>query len=155
MYFSEWLEEKNSVTNQEQLSAERHQSEKEVNPDLSLQIQRQCFAVSAASSAKIHSTNTSVEELTGGSIREIKAEEASCFLNQEKKTPKQSESDSCKDVSSKLDNSSCSGKPASLALASKWASDDSDLNNFIMMRSKHTVTRRKEKYDVDRSEKGM
>ncbi|NXD92550.1 SHOC1 protein, partial [Chaetorhynchus papuensis] len=134
------------------LSAERHQSEK-VNPDLPLQTQRQYFAVSAAPSAKIHSTNTSVEDHTGGDIRKIKTEEAICFLNQEKKTPKPSESDMCKDVSSKLDNSSCSGKPASLALASKWANDDSDLNNFIMIRSKHTVTQREEKYYVDRPEK--
>ncbi|XP_068031731.1 protein shortage in chiasmata 1 ortholog isoform X3 [Anomalospiza imberbis] len=148
-----WLEEKNSVTNQELLSAERHQLEKVVNPDLSLQIQRQNFAMSAPSSAKIHSTNTFVEELTGGSISKIKTEEAICLLNQEKKTSKPSESDSCKDMSSKLDNSSCSGKPASLALASKWANYDSDLNNFIMMRSKYTVTQRKEKYYVDRPEK--
>ncbi|NXE36298.1 SHOC1 protein, partial [Ptilorrhoa leucosticta] len=135
------------------LSAERHQSEKVVNPDLSLQTQRQYFAMSAASSVEIHSTNTSVEDLTGGRIRKIKTEEAVCFLNQEKKTPKPSESDSSKDVSSKLDNSSCSGKPTSLALASKWANDDSDLNNFIMMRSKHTVTQREEKYYVGRPEK--
>ncbi|OWK57268.1 Uncharacterized protein C9orf84, partial [Lonchura striata] len=147
-----WLEEKNSVTNQELLSAERHQSEK---VDLSLQIQRQNFAMSAPPSAKIHSTNTSVEELTGGSISKIKTEEAICFLNQEKKTLKLSESDSCTVVSSKLDNSSCSGKPASLVLASKWANDDSDLNNFIMMRSKYTVTQREEKYYVDRPEKGQ
>ncbi|XP_063279298.1 protein shortage in chiasmata 1 ortholog [Prinia subflava] len=148
-----WLEEKNSVTNQELLSAERHQSEKVVNPDLSLQIQRQHFAMSTASSAKIHSTSTSVEELSGGSIRKSKTEEAISFLNQEKKTPKPSESDSCKDMSSKLDNSSCSGKPASLALASGWANDDSDLNNFIMMRSKHRSTQKEEKYCVDRPEK--
>nr|XP_030113537.1 protein shortage in chiasmata 1 ortholog [Taeniopygia guttata] len=145
-----WLEEKKSVTNQELLSAEKHQSEK---VDLSLQIQRQNFAMSALPSAKIHSTNTSVEELTGGSISKIKTEEAICFLNQEKKTPKLSESDSCTVVSFKLDNSSCSGKPASLVLASKWANDDSDLNNFIMMRSKYTVTQREEKYYVDRPEK--
>ncbi|NXO45015.1 SHOC1 protein, partial [Locustella ochotensis] len=134
------------------LSAERHQSEKVVNPVLSLQIQRQYFATSTVSSAKIHSTNTSVEELSERIIRKIKTEEAICFLNQEKKTPKPSESD-CKDISSKLDNSSCSGKPASLALASKWASDDSDLNNFIMMRSKHTVTQNQERYYVERPEK--
>ncbi|NXC58547.1 SHOC1 protein, partial [Aleadryas rufinucha] len=132
------------------LSAETHQSEKVFNPDLSLQTQRQYFAISGVSSAKIHSTNTCVGDITGGSIRKIKTEEAICFLNQEKKKPKPSESDSCKDVSSKLDNSSCNGKPASLALASKWANDDSDLNNFIMMRSKHTVTQREEKYYVDR-----
>ncbi|NXM57750.1 SHOC1 protein, partial [Illadopsis cleaveri] len=135
------------------LSAERHQSEKIVNSDLSLQIQRQYFTMSTASSAKIHSTNTSVEELSGGSIRKTKTKEAICFLNQENKTPKQSESDGCKDVSSKLDNSSCSGKPASFGLASKWANDDSDLNNFIMIRSKHTVTQREEKNYVDRPEK--
>ncbi|NXD04979.1 SHOC1 protein, partial [Certhia familiaris] len=134
-------------------SAERHQSEKVVNPDLSVQIQRQYFAMNAASSAKIHSTNTSVEGLTGGSITKITTEEAICFLNQEKKTPKPSESDSCKDVFSKLNDSSGTGKPVSLALASKWANDDSDLNNFIMMRSKHTVTQREEKYYVDRPEK--
>ncbi|RLV97036.1 hypothetical protein DV515_00012188 [Chloebia gouldiae] len=148
-----WLEEKNSVTNQELLSAERHQSEKVVNRDLSLQIQSQNFATSAPPSAKLHSTNTSVEELSGGSISKMKTEEAICFLNQEKKTPKPSELDSSTDVSSKLDNSSCSGKPASLALASKWANDDSDLNSFIMMRSKYTVTQREEKYYVDRPEK--
>ncbi|KAI1239784.1 hypothetical protein IHE44_0011216, partial [Lamprotornis superbus] len=147
-----WLEEKNSVTNQELLSAERHQSEKVVNPDLSLKIQRQYFDTSTASSAKIHSANTSVEELTGGSLRKIKTEEAIHFFNQGKETPKPSESDSCKGVSSKLDNSSCSGKPASLA--SKWANDDSDLNNFIMMRSRHTVIQREEKYYIDRPEKG-
>lgn len=154
MCFPGWLEEKNSVTNQELLSAERHQSEKVVNPDLSVQIQRQYFAMSTASSAKIHSTHTSVEESSGGSVRKIKTEGA-IFLNQEKKTPKPSESDSSKDVSSKLDNSSCSGKPPSVALASKSANDDSDLNNFIMMRSKHTVTQREEKHYVDRPEKGM
>ncbi|XP_058280101.1 protein shortage in chiasmata 1 ortholog [Hirundo rustica] len=148
-----WLEEKNSMTNQELLSAERHHSEKVINPDLSQKIARQYFAMGTATSAKIHSTNTSVEELSGGSIRKIKTEEAICFLNQEKKIPKPSELDSCKDVSSKLENSSCSGKPASLALASRWANDDSDLNNFIMMRYKHTVTQREENYYVDRSEK--
>ncbi|NWT84465.1 SHOC1 protein, partial [Lanius ludovicianus] len=136
-----------------QLETERHQSEKVVNPDLTLHTQRQYSAVSAASSTKIHCTNTSVEDHTGGSINKIKTEEGTCFINQEKKTPKPFESDSCKDVSSKLDNSSCSGNPASLALASKWASDDSDLNNFIMMRSKHTVTQREERYYVDRPEK--
>ncbi|NWY92682.1 SHOC1 protein, partial [Loxia curvirostra] len=137
------------------LSAARHQSEKVVNPDLSLQIQRQNFSMSAPSPAKIHSTSTSVAELTGGSISKIKTEEAICFLNQGKKTPQPSESDSCKDVSSKLDKSSCGGKPASLTLASKWASDDSDLNNFIMMRSKYTVTQREEKYYGDRPGKEL
>ncbi|XP_027765438.1 protein shortage in chiasmata 1 ortholog isoform X6 [Empidonax traillii] len=146
-----WLEE-NSVTNQELLPAERHQVDKVVNPDLSLQTQRQYFGLpmSAASSPKIHSTNTSGGELTGGINRKIKAEEAICFLNQEKKTPKSSESVSCKGVSSNVDSSCCSEKPGSLALATKWDNDDSDLNNFIMMRSKHTLRQREEKNYVDR-----
>ncbi|NXM03343.1 SHOC1 protein, partial [Tyrannus savana] len=136
------------------LSAERHQLDKVVNPDLSLQSQRQYFGLpmSAASSPKIHSTNTSRGELTGGINRKIKAEEAICFSNQEKKTPKPSESVSCKAVSSKVDSSCCSEKPGSLALATKW-DDDSDLNNFIMMRSKHTLRQREEKNYVDRPEK--
>ncbi|XP_051645230.1 protein shortage in chiasmata 1 ortholog isoform X8 [Manacus candei] len=150
-----WLEE-NSVINQELLSAERHQMDKVVNPDLSLQTQRQYFAlpVRAVSSAEIHSTNTSGGELTGGNNRKIKVEEEICFLNQEKKTPKPSESVSCKGVSSKVHSSSCSEKPASFALATKWDNDDSDLNNFIMMRSKHTLRQREEKNYVDRPEKG-
>ncbi|KAJ7414717.1 hypothetical protein BTVI_40391 [Pitangus sulphuratus] len=149
-----WLEE-NSVTNQELLSAERHQLDKVVNPDLSLQTQRQYFGLpmSAASSPKICSTNTSGGELTGEINRRIKAEEAICFLNQEKKTPKPSESVSCKGVSSKVDSSCCGEKPGSLALAAKWDNDDSDLNNFIMMRSKHTLRQREEKNYVDRPEK--
>ncbi|XP_027508398.1 protein shortage in chiasmata 1 ortholog isoform X2 [Corapipo altera] len=149
-----WLEE-NSVINQELLSAERHQMDKVVNPDLSLQTQRQYFALpmSAVSSAEIHSTNTSGGELTGGNNRKIKVEEEIRFLNQEKKTPKPSESVSCKGVSSKVHSSSCSEKPASFALATKWDNDDSDLNNFIMMRSKHTLRQREEKNYVDRPEK--
>ncbi|NWU85226.1 SHOC1 protein, partial [Onychorhynchus coronatus] len=135
------------------LSAERHQPDKVVNLDLSLQTQRQYFAlpVSAVSSAKIHSTDTSEGELTGGINRKIKVEEAICFLKQEKKTPKLSESVSYEVVSSKVDCSSCSEKPASLA--TKWDNDDSDLNNFIMMRSKHTLRQREEKNYVDRPEK--
>ncbi|XP_032532185.1 protein shortage in chiasmata 1 ortholog isoform X9 [Chiroxiphia lanceolata] len=150
-----WLEE-NSVISQELLSAERHQMDKVVNPDLSLQTQRQYFALpmSAVSSAEVHSTNTSGGELTGGNNRKIKVEEEICFLNQEKKTPKPSESVSCKGVSSKVHSSSCSEKPASFALATKWDNDDSDLNNFIMMRSKHTLRQREEKNYVDRLEKG-
>ncbi|XP_032532182.1 protein shortage in chiasmata 1 ortholog isoform X6 [Chiroxiphia lanceolata] len=149
-----WLEE-NSVISQELLSAERHQMDKVVNPDLSLQTQRQYFALpmSAVSSAEVHSTNTSGGELTGGNNRKIKVEEEICFLNQEKKTPKPSESVSCKGVSSKVHSSSCSEKPASFALATKWDNDDSDLNNFIMMRSKHTLRQREEKNYVDRLEK--
>ncbi|XP_017671971.1 PREDICTED: uncharacterized protein C9orf84 homolog isoform X9 [Lepidothrix coronata] len=151
---SEWLEE-NSVINQELLSAERHQMDKVVNPDLSLQTQRQYFALPmrAVSSAEIHSSDTSGGELTGGNNRKIEVEEEICFLNQEKKTPKPSESVSCKGVSSKVHSSSCIEKPASSALATKWDNDDSDLNNFIMMRSKHTLRQREEKNYVDRPEK--
>ncbi|XP_009068746.1 PREDICTED: uncharacterized protein C9orf84 homolog, partial [Acanthisitta chloris] len=150
-----WLEDTNFMTEEELLSAQRHQLDKGISPDLSLQAQGQHFTlpVSGASSAKIHSPNTSVEELTGGSIRKLKVEEAIGFLNQEKKTPKSSESVSCKDVSSELDNSSCSPKPALLALGAKWNNDDSDLNNFIMMRSKHTLTQNDEKNYVDSPEK--
>ncbi|NWS15037.1 SHOC1 protein, partial [Pachyramphus minor] len=135
------------------LSAERHQQDKVVNPDLSLQAQCQYFALpmSAVSSAKIHSTTTSGGELTGRINRKIKVEEAVYFLNQEKKTPKPSESVTCRGVSSKVHSSSCSEKPASLP--TKWDNDDSDLNNFIMMRSKHTLRQGEEKNYVDRPEK--
>ncbi|NXN59434.1 SHOC1 protein, partial [Rynchops niger] len=130
---------------------ERHQSDKLMNHYMSPQTQRQYFAlhVSAASFAKTDSTNTSVEELTGESIKKNKVEEANYFLNQEKKTPKSSESVSCKYVSSKQDNSSSSQTPASFALATKWDDDDSDLSNFIMLRSKHTLTQKEEENDVD------
>ncbi|XP_064294842.1 protein shortage in chiasmata 1 ortholog [Phalacrocorax carbo] len=150
-----WLEEKNSLTNQELPSAERHQTDKVINLYTSPQTQRQYSALhmSAASSAKIHSTNTSVEDLTGGTIKKNKVEEEIYCLNQEEKTPKSSESVSCKDVSSKQDNSSSSQKPASFTLATKWDNDDSDLSNFIMLRSKHTLTQREEKNYVDSPEK--
>ncbi|XP_074669737.1 protein shortage in chiasmata 1 ortholog [Strix aluco] len=150
-----WLEDKNSVTNQELLAAEKHQSNKVINLYMSPQIQKQYFAlhVSAASSAKIHSTNTPVEELTEGSIKKNKVEEAIYFLNQGKKPPQSSESVSCKDVSSKGDDSSNSQKPASSALATNWDNDDSDLSNFIMLRSKYTLTQREENSGVDSPEK--
>ncbi|XP_064903155.1 protein shortage in chiasmata 1 ortholog [Columba livia] len=149
-----WLED-NSVTNQELLSAERHQSDKPVNLHMSPRNQRQYFAMhmNAASSAKIHSTNTPVEELTRRSIKQNKVEEAIYFLNQEKKSPKSSESVSCKDLSSRQDNLSSSQKPASSSLATKWDNDDSDLSNFIMLRSKHTLTQGEENNDVDSPEK--
>ncbi|NWU54346.1 SHOC1 protein, partial [Dromas ardeola] len=129
---------------------ERHQSDKLINLYMSPQTQRQYFALhmSAASSARTHSTNTSMGELTARSIKKNNVEEANYFINQEKKTPKSPESVSCKDVSSKQDNSSSSQKPASFALATKW-DDDSDLSNFIMLRSKHTLTQREEENDVD------
>nr|XP_009942703.1 PREDICTED: uncharacterized protein C9orf84 homolog [Opisthocomus hoazin] len=148
-------EEKNSMTNQELPSAERHQLEKVINLHMSPQTQKQCFAphISAPSSAKIHSMNASVEELTGGSIKKNKLEEAIYFLNQEKQTPKSSESVSCKDVSFKQDNSSSNQKPSSFALAAKWDNNDSDLSNFITLRSKHTLTQREQRNDVDSPEK--
>ncbi|NXE82852.1 SHOC1 protein, partial [Cochlearius cochlearius] len=131
----------------------KHRSDKVINLNTSPQTQ---FALnmSAASSAKTHSTNTSVEELTGGSIKKSKIEKAIYLLDQDKKTPKSSESVSCNDVSSKQDNSSSSQKPESFALATKW-DDDSDLSNFIMLRSKHTLTQGEEKNDVDSPAKGM
>ncbi|NXN74817.1 SHOC1 protein, partial [Himantopus himantopus] len=129
----------------------KHESDKVINLHTSPETQRQYLAMhmSAASSTKIHSTNTSVEVLTGESIKKNNKEEAIYFLNQEKKPPKSSESVSCKDVSSKKDNTSSGEKPASFALATKWDNDDSDLSNFIMLRSKHTLTQREEKNDVD------
>ncbi|XP_074876937.1 protein shortage in chiasmata 1 ortholog [Buteo buteo] len=150
-----WLEEKNSLTNQDLLSAEKHQSDKVINLYMSPQTQSQYSALhmSPASSAKIHNKNTSVEELTGGSIKKNKVEEAIYFLNQEEKTPKSSESISCKDVSSKQDNSSSGQKSASFALATKWYNDDSDLSNFIMLRSKCTLIQREEKNYVGSPEK--
>ncbi|XP_008934853.1 PREDICTED: uncharacterized protein C9orf84 homolog, partial [Merops nubicus] len=150
-----WLEEKNSMTHQERLSAEKHQLDKVINLCTSPENQKQRFAphVSAASSAKIHSTNTAVEQLTTGSIKSSKVEESIYFFNQEEKTYKSSESVSCKDVSSRQDNSCSSQKPASFEFATKWDNDDSDLNNFIMLRSNHTLIQRKEKNDVARPEK--
>ncbi|NXI37969.1 SHOC1 protein, partial [Galbula dea] len=141
------LEDDNSVTNQELLSAERPQSDKVINLYMPQHPQRQPFTLSmmsVASSPKIHSTNISLEELTGGSIKKNTGEEAICFLNQEKKTPKSSESVSCEDVSSQQDNSSTSQKPTSSALATKWDKDDFDLSNFITLRSKCTLSQREE-----------
>ncbi|XP_061224807.1 protein shortage in chiasmata 1 ortholog isoform X2 [Neopsephotus bourkii] len=149
-----WLEEMNSMTSQELLSAEKHQSDKAINLCMSTQTQKQHFAVcmGAASPAKIPSMNTSVEELTGRSIKKNKVEEEIYIVNQEKKTPKSSESITSKDVSSEEDNSSSSEKPASFALVTKWDTD-SDLSNFIMLRSKRMLTPREEKNDVDSPEK--
>ncbi|NXI63275.1 SHOC1 protein, partial [Anseranas semipalmata] len=150
-----WLEEKNSMTNQELLSAERHQLDQVTNLCMSPQTKRQYFAlpINAASSVKIDSTTTSVEEVNGGSIQKSQVEETIYFLNQGKKTPKSPESVSCRDVSFKQDNSSEVQKPASFTLATKWDNDDSDLSNFIMLRSKHTITQREENNDIDSPEK--
>lgn len=145
------------MTNQELLSAEKNQSEKVINLHMSPQMQRQHFALpmSAASSAKIDSTNTFVEELTGESIKKNKVEEAIYSLHQEKKNARISESVSSKDVSSKQDSPDCSQKSVSFALATKQDNDYSDLSSFIMLRSKHTLTPKEEKGYVDRPEKGM
>lgn len=145
------------MTNQELLSAEKNQSEKVINLHVSPQTPRQHFALrmSATSSAKIDSTNTSVEELTGENIKNNKEEEAIYSLNQENKSPRISEPVSSKDVSSKQDSLDSSQKPALFALATKWDNNDSDLSSFIMLRSKRTLTQRKEKSYVDRPEKGM
>ncbi|NXE11060.1 SHOC1 protein, partial [Lophotis ruficrista] len=133
----------------------KSQSEKVINPYLSPQSQRQYFAppMSAASPAKIHNANTSMEELTGGRVKKNTKEEAIYFLSQEKKIPKSPASVSSKDVSSEQESSSSNQKPASFALATKWDNDDSDLSNFIMLRSKHTLTPREGKNDVDSPEK--
>ncbi|KAM4638749.1 protein shortage in chiasmata 1 ortholog [Amazona ochrocephala] len=50
------------------------------------------------------------------------------------------------------DNLSRSEKPASFAVVTKW-DNDSDLSNFIMLRSKRMLTRREEKNDADSPEK--
>uniref|UniRef100_A0A493T1S5 Shortage in chiasmata 1 n=2 Tax=Anas platyrhynchos TaxID=8839 RepID=A0A493T1S5_ANAPP len=139
-----WLEEKNSMTNQELFSAKRHQLDQVTNGTL---------PINAASSVKIDSTSTSVEEFDGGSIQKSKVEEKIYFLNQGKKTFKSLEAVSPEDVSFKEDNSSEAQKPASFPQATKWDNDDSDLSNFIMLRSKHTITQREEENDVDSPEK--
>ncbi|NXU57247.1 SHOC1 protein, partial [Turnix velox] len=146
------LEKKDSITNQELFSDERHQSDKLINPYMTPQTERQYFEqhMDAASSAKNHSTHTTVEELTEGSIKKNEAEDEICFLNQEKKSPESYESVNSY-VSSKQDNSSSSQKPASLA--TKWDGDDSDLSNFIILRSKHALTPKEEKNYVDNPEK--
>ncbi|XP_061875324.1 protein shortage in chiasmata 1 ortholog [Colius striatus] len=151
-----WLEEKNSLTNQELLSAERHQSDKVINLNMSLQTQRQYFPlnVSAESSAKTHSKSISVGELTGGNVKKNEVEDTSYFLNQEKKNPKSLESVNCK-VFSKPDNSSSFQNFETFALAKKWDNDDSDLSNFIMLRSKHTLNQNEEKKAIASPEKAL
>uniref|UniRef100_A0A8C3CBS5 Shortage in chiasmata 1 n=1 Tax=Cairina moschata TaxID=8855 RepID=A0A8C3CBS5_CAIMO len=139
-----WLEEKNSMTNQELFSAKRHQLDQVTNGTL---------PINAASSIKIDSTSTPVEEFGGGSIQKSKVEEKIYFLNQGKKTLKSLEAVSPEDVSFKEDNSSEAQKPASFTHATKWDNDDSDLSNFIMLRSKHTITQREEEKYVDSPER--
>lgn len=134
------------MTNQELFSAKRHQLDQVTNGTL---------PINAASSIKIDSTSTPVEEFGGGSIQKSKVEEKIYFLNQGKKTLKSLEAVSPEDVSFKEDNSSEAQKPASFTHATKWDNDDSDLSNFIMLRSKHTITQRKEEKYVDSPERGM
>ncbi|NXX85016.1 SHOC1 protein, partial [Urocolius indicus] len=135
----------------------KHQSDKVINIHVSPQTQRQYFPlnVSAETPAKTHSKNTSVGELTGGNIKKNKVEETNYFLNQEKKNPESLESFNCKEVSSIQDNSSSFQNFESFSLAKKWDNDDSDLSNFIMLRSKHTLTQNEEKKDVDSPEKAL
>ncbi|XP_030323640.1 protein shortage in chiasmata 1 ortholog [Calypte anna] len=148
-HLEKWLEENTYVTSQELLSAERHQSEKVINLDLSPQTQKQHFCPPLASPAKVHSINTSVEEITGGSIKQNNLEEAVYFLNQDKKKPQSSGSVTSKEVSFKQDNSPSDQEPSSFELPTKWGNDDSDLSNFIMLRSKHTLTQRDGENDAD------
>ncbi|XP_064357997.1 protein shortage in chiasmata 1 ortholog [Dromaius novaehollandiae] len=151
-----WLEEKNSIANQELLSAEKHQLDKITNLYMSPETKRQHFSmdVNAASPVKIHSADTTVEEFTGESIQMSNVEEPIYFLNQEKKIPKSLESVVCKDVFFKQDNSPRSQKPSSVAVAPAWDDDDSDLlSSFIKLRSKHTFTQREMKNDIGSSEK--
>ncbi|NWR74669.1 SHOC1 protein, partial [Centropus unirufus] len=133
------------------LLKEEHQSEGVIKPHASLQTQRPGSTpyVSAAIPAKTHSTNTPVEEFAGGTIERSKVEEAICFLSQEKKPLKSPGSVSCKGVSLKQDNSPQNQRPASFLPTPKWDNDDSDLTNFIMLRSKHTLTQREDKSCVD------
>ncbi|XP_062456220.1 protein shortage in chiasmata 1 ortholog [Rhea pennata] len=151
-----WLEEQNSMANWELLSAGKHQLDKITKLCMSPETNRQHFSqhVSAASSVKMHSSSTSVEELTGDSIQITNVEEPIYFLNQEKKMPRSPESVGCKDASFKQDNSPRSQKPSAVALATTRDTDDSDLlSSFIMLRSKHMFTQMEKKNDINSPEK--
>ncbi|XP_065603145.1 protein shortage in chiasmata 1 ortholog [Cyrtonyx montezumae] len=148
-----WPEEKNSVSDQELLFTERHQMD-EIN-DLCTSpqttMQHLDLPINAASSFKIDRTNTSLENV--GRIQKSNIEKPIYFLSQEEKTDKSLASIICKDVPFKQHNTSEGPKPASFTLDSKWDSGDSDLNNFIMLRCKHTISQRQEKNGVDSPEK--
>ncbi|NXC45177.1 SHOC1 protein, partial [Penelope pileata] len=143
------------LENQELLSAERRQMDKVTNLCMSPQIKRQHSAlpVNAVSSVQIDRTNISLKYVNGGSIQKSKIEEPIYFSNQENKTAKSLASIGCKDMSFKQDSSPEGQKLTSFTLDSKWGNDDSDLNNFIMLRCKHTITQREEKNDVDSPQK--
>ncbi|XP_031413235.1 protein shortage in chiasmata 1 ortholog isoform X2 [Meleagris gallopavo] len=146
-----WPEEKNSMTDQELLSSERHQTDEVTDLCMSPQTKMQHFGlpINAASSLKIDKTNISLENVTGGNIQKRKIEEPVYSLNREEKTDISLVSVSCKDMPFKQHNSSEGQKLTSFTLDSKWDNDDSDLNNFIMLRCKHTITQRQEKNGVD------
>nr|XP_009675100.1 PREDICTED: uncharacterized protein C9orf84 homolog [Struthio camelus australis] len=153
-----WLEEKNSMASWELLSAEKHRLDKITHLYMSPPTKRQHFPlhVSGASSVRIQKTSasTSIEELTGEGIQISEEEEPIYFLNQEKKISKPLESVGCENVSFKQDNSHRSLKPSSVALATKWDDDDSDLlSSFIILRSKQTLTLSERKNDIDSPEK--
>ncbi|XP_031464196.1 protein shortage in chiasmata 1 ortholog isoform X2 [Phasianus colchicus] len=150
-----WPEEKNSLSDQELLSSERHQMDEVTDHGMSPQTKMQHFGlpISAASSLKIDKTNTSLENVTAGNIQKRKTEEPVYLLNQEEKTDPLLVSVSCKDMPFKHHNSSVGQKLTSFTLDSKWDNDDSGLNNFIMLRCKHTITQRQGKNDVDHPEK--
>ncbi|OXB77148.1 UNVERIFIED_CONTAM: hypothetical protein H355_014719, partial [Colinus virginianus] len=154
-YFLGWLEEKNSMSDQELLSTEIHQVDEINDLCTSPQTMMQPFGlpINAASSLKIDRTNTSLENVAGGSIQKSNIEKPIYFLSQEEKTDKSLASVICKDVPFKQHNTSEGPKPASFTLDSKWDSGDSDLNDFIMLRCKHTISQRQEKSGVDSPEK--
>ncbi|XP_015705355.1 protein shortage in chiasmata 1 ortholog isoform X2 [Coturnix japonica] len=146
-----WPEEKNSVSDQELLSGERHQMDKVTDLCMPPQNKMQHFGlpINAASSLKIDRINTSLESAAGGNAQKSKIEEPLYFLNQEEKTNISLGSVSCRDVPFKQHRFSEGQKLASFTLDSKWDNDDSDLNNFIMLRCKQTITQSQGKNGVD------
>ncbi|XP_072216456.1 protein shortage in chiasmata 1 ortholog [Excalfactoria chinensis] len=146
-----WPEEKNSVSDQELLSGERHQMDEVTDLCMSPQTKMQHFGlpINAASSLKVDRTNTSLDCAAGGNAQKSKIEETNYFLNHEEKANISLGSVSCRDVPFKQHSFSDSQKLASFTLDSKWDNDDSDLNNFIMLRCRHTITQRQEKNGVD------
>ncbi|OXB60780.1 hypothetical protein ASZ78_016831 [Callipepla squamata] len=154
-HLERWPEEKNSMSDQEPLSTEIRQVDEINDLCTSPQTMMQPFGLpmNAASSLKIDRTNSSLEYVAGGSILKSNIEKPIYFLSQEEKTDKSLASVICKDVPFKQHNTSEGPKPASFTLDSKWDSGDSDLNDFIMLRCKHTVSQRQEKNGVDSHEK--
>lgn len=145
------------MPDQELLSSERGQMDEVTDLCMSSQTKMQHFGlpINAASSLKIDKTNTPLENVTGGNIQKRKIEEPVYFFNREEKTDISLVSVGCKDTPFKQHNSSEGQNLMSFTLDSKWDNDDSDLNNFIMLRCKRTVTQTQEKNGVDHPEKGM